>query len=395
MEDKLVEFANLLRQNGVRVSLAETLDALAASGMIGLGERDAFRGALRATMIKRASELPVFEELFDVYFSGLGEIIKQAGQGVQDALSMSDQEFQKFLDQVEEMLKQQGDKLSELARELLQNRSGQLEKRLREAARAVRLQGVERTIEENYFARALARALGLDKLEQEIRELREQIQKLEFGAALKAQLEKYLDRRLKALEDIIRRYVRMEREKRDLRAREEQRLNQLSDKSFYYLSDEELDRMKEAVTRLAQRLKNVLAVRRKHAKKGRFDIKRTLRQQPGVRRRAVQAALREAPARKAAGGHPVRRVGLGAQRLALHAAVRVLAAGPLLAGAQLRLRLRHRRGHRALPLQRHQGSARHRAQGRPHQRLRAFRFRPRVSQFRAATISERSTSAPR
>src|SRR6202023_3230954 len=206
-------------------------------GMIGLNERDAFRGALRATMIKRANELPVFEELFDVYFSGLGEIIKQGGQ---DALSMSDQEFQKFLDQVEEMLKQQGDKLSELARELLQNRSGQLEKRLREAARAGRLQGVERTIEENYFARALARALGLDKLEQEIRELREQIQKLEYGAALKAQLEKYLDRRLKALEDIIRAYGRMEREKRDLRAREEQRLNQLSDKSFYYLSDEEL-----------------------------------------------------------------------------------------------------------------------------------------------------------
>ena len=93
MEDKLVEFANLLRQNGVRVSLAETLDALAASGIIGLGERDAFRTALRSTMIKRASELPVFEELFDVYFSGLGEIIKQAGQGVQDALSMSDQDF--------------------------------------------------------------------------------------------------------------------------------------------------------------------------------------------------------------------------------------------------------------------------------------------------------------
>ena len=36
---------------------------------------------------------------------------------------------------------------------------------MREAARAVRLQGIERTIEENYFARALARALGLDKIE--------------------------------------------------------------------------------------------------------------------------------------------------------------------------------------------------------------------------------------
>src|SRR6202045_2101277 len=128
MEDKLVEFANLLRQNGVRVSLAETLDALAASGMIGLGERDAFRGALRATMIKRASELPVFEELFDVYFSGLGEIIKGASKAVQDALSMSDEDFQNFLDQMEKLLKEHGDELSDLAKQLLQNQDGQLER---------------------------------------------------------------------------------------------------------------------------------------------------------------------------------------------------------------------------------------------------------------------------
>ncbi|MGD0073760.1 MAG: hypothetical protein ABSD31_05410, partial [Candidatus Binataceae bacterium] len=86
MEDKLVEFANLLRQNGVRVSLAETLDALGASELTGLGDRESFRAALRATMVKRASELPLFEELFALYFSGLGEIIKQAGQAVQDAL---------------------------------------------------------------------------------------------------------------------------------------------------------------------------------------------------------------------------------------------------------------------------------------------------------------------
>ena len=72
-------------------------------------------------MVKRASELPVFEELFDLYFSGLGEIIKQASQAVQKALSMSDQEFQKFLDEVEEMLKKEGKKLSELAKQLLQN----------------------------------------------------------------------------------------------------------------------------------------------------------------------------------------------------------------------------------------------------------------------------------
>ncbi len=278
MEEKLVEFANLLRENGVRVSLAETLDAFYASDLTGLGEREAFRSALRATMVKRANELPVFEELFDIYFSGLGEIIKQASQAVQNALSMSDQEFQRFLDQVEEMLKKEGKNLSELAKQLLQNNSGELERKLREAARAVRMSGIERTIEENYFARALARQLGLDKIEAEIRELREQLEKMDLGNALKAKMEEYLERRLKALDDIIRRYVRMEREKRDVRQKDDPRLNQLGEKSFYYLTEEELRKMNEAVQRLAQRLKNVITIRRKRAKRGRFDIKRTLRQ---------------------------------------------------------------------------------------------------------------------
>jgi len=277
MEEKLVEFANLLRQNGIRVSLAETLDAITAADVTGLGERDSFRAALRTTMIKRANELPVFEELFDVYFTGLGEIIKGASKAVQDALSMSDQDFQQFLDQMEEMLKEHGDELSELAKQLLQNKDGQLERMMREAARAVRMQGIQRTIEENYFARSLARALGFDKLEAEIKELRDQLSKLDLGSALRAKMEEYLDRRLKMLDDIIRKYVRQEREKRDMKSREESRMNQLADKSFYYLSDEELAKMREAVTRLAQRLKNIIAVRRKRMKKGRFDIKRTLR----------------------------------------------------------------------------------------------------------------------
>ncbi len=374
MEDKLVEFANLLRQNGVRVSLAETLDAIGATEVTGLNERDLFRSALRATMIKRAHEIPVFEELFDVYFSGLGEIIKGASKGVQDALSMSDKDFQDFLDEVEKMLKEHGDELSELAKELLQNRDGQLEKMMREAARAVRMQGIQRTIEENYFARAMARALGFDKLEQEIKELRDQLAKLDMGSALRAKMEEYLDRRLKMLDDIIRKYVRQEREKRDLKAREETRTKQLGDKSFYYLSDEELEQMRDAVTRLAQRLKNIFTVRRKHMKKGRFDVKRTLRKNlttGGVPfRLQFEKRKREKP-----------------QILIMCdvAAVRLFAAGSLFARPQLRVRLGYRRGHRELPHQRRESGARRRAQGRHHQCLCALGFRAIVPQFRQRT----------
>ncbi len=302
-------------------------------------------------MVKRASELPLFEELFGLYFSGLGEIIKEAGQAVQDALSMSDQEFQKFLEEIEEMLKKKGQQLSELARRLLQNNSGQLEKMIAEAARQIRVGNIERSVEENYFARALSRQLGIEQLERQLGELKEELRKSGQGGAFKARMEEYIDRRLKALNDIIKRYVRVEREKRDLPNRDNERTQQLAEKSFYYLSDDEIRKMNEAVTRLAQRLKNVISVRRRRAKRGRFDSKKTLQAQSRVRRSAVSAALRSAQEGQTAGRGALRRFGFGPQRFTLHAAVRLRAAGPLFAGPQLYLCGRDRRGHRTLPRQ--------------------------------------------
>ncbi len=76
---------------------------------------------------------------------------------------------------------------------------------------------------------------------------------------------------------MIRRSVRLELEKRDQSQRERNRLATLAEKSFYYLSEEEMRRMKEAVAKLAQRLKNVVAIRHRKAKRGKFDVKGTLR----------------------------------------------------------------------------------------------------------------------
>ena len=91
-----------------------------------------------------------------------------------------------------------------------------------------------------------------------IKELREQLEKMDLGPAMKAKMEEYLERRLKALEDIIRRYVRMEREKRDIRQREDQRMNQIGGKGFYYLGEDELKKMQEAVQRPAQIVRDVV-----------------------------------------------------------------------------------------------------------------------------------------
>lgn len=69
MNAPLLRFAGLLRQRGVRISPAETLDALRACAAVPIARRDMVKAALRATLIKEARDEPVFDELFEVFFS--------------------------------------------------------------------------------------------------------------------------------------------------------------------------------------------------------------------------------------------------------------------------------------------------------------------------------------
>jgi hypothetical protein len=63
------DFVQVLRHHGVRVSPAESLDALHALGQVGLGERGVARDTLRTTLVKNLDDIETFDRLFDVYFS--------------------------------------------------------------------------------------------------------------------------------------------------------------------------------------------------------------------------------------------------------------------------------------------------------------------------------------
>jgi hypothetical protein len=277
MDDKIIEFTHLLRENGLKVSAAENMDTFAALGLIGLGNRQTFKDTLRATLVKRVVDIPVYDELFDLYFTGLGEMIKAAGNAAMQAMDMSPEEFQRFLEQLEEALKNMGADLSELARSLLTNNTGQLEKLLREAAQRAHLQDIQRSFQEGQFANALAQMVGFGQLTRELTALKEALQNAGLNPQQIEQIAAYIDQRLQDLAHMIRSYVRAELEKQDAQLRESQKMRSLADKSFYYLTEDEIRKMKEAVGKLAQRLKHVIAIRRKRAKRGRFDLQKTLR----------------------------------------------------------------------------------------------------------------------
>ncbi len=70
--EQLLRFVERLRVAGVRISVAETLDAMNAVALAGI-EMARMREALSATLIKDEADRPVFDELFMAFFRAPGE----------------------------------------------------------------------------------------------------------------------------------------------------------------------------------------------------------------------------------------------------------------------------------------------------------------------------------
>src|SRR5512143_2823890 len=255
MDDKIVDFTALLRANGLRVSMSEHLDAFHAVASLGIGDR----------------------EVFELYFAGLGRAINESTAAAMQALQLNPQEYQSLMEQLAELLQDLNINLSDLAEALLRNDTGRLERMLRDAADQAQAQGIERSYQEGRYSHSTAQSLGLGGLSEELELLKEQLGQAGLSPELNEALQRLIDQRLRDLREMIRRTVRLELEKRDQAQRERNRLASRAEKSFYYLSEDELRRMREAVTKLAQRLKNVVSVRRKRGKRGKFDLNDTLR----------------------------------------------------------------------------------------------------------------------
>ena len=68
MDDTVLRFATVLRERGVRLSVAEVEDAARAVAAVGVTRREPVRLALEAALVKDGRDLPVFGELFDLFF---------------------------------------------------------------------------------------------------------------------------------------------------------------------------------------------------------------------------------------------------------------------------------------------------------------------------------------
>jgi uncharacterized protein len=273
LQGRVVELAMALRRTGVPVSVSDDLDALRAAAAVDLLDREQLRQALAATMISSAGHRPAFDQLFDVYFPAR---IVTPIPGSEDEGDRAGQDPD--ADRIAGPSRDIGDFLDELVRRILDGDDAAIRRLAREAVeaygRADRRDGTT-----GYFRYRVFRHINLNGL---LRRLLGMVQPTDDSPA------DALDQRLAADEFAIR--LRRFREEVDAELRrrmaEERGPEHVArtlvrplpeEVDFFRVTADEEAAMRRSVHPLARKLATRLAVKRRRARQGRLDVRRTLR----------------------------------------------------------------------------------------------------------------------
>ena len=279
MQKKIIEFTNLLRKSGIRVSVSEAIDAFNALDELPLSDRELFRDALRTSMVKRGDEIATYDELFDLYWSGFYDNLKNAFGDMAGDLGEMGIDLEQLLAQLAEMMQNmEGDfDLGELAQAMLTQDLSQLENLIRQAAEQAGTQRIENMLQVGFFSRRTTEQLGMEGAGQELEALAERMRAQGMGEEAIAQMQELIRKLMETVRRTVRNFTERELQQQNHNYMEKFRREMLTEKSFYHLTEDEILRMREVVTRLAQRIKNILSIRKKRLKRGKLDLHQTLR----------------------------------------------------------------------------------------------------------------------
>jgi uncharacterized protein with von Willebrand factor type A (vWA) domain len=270
MEERILEFIGDLRRAELRISTAEALDALAASAEVGLTDRETFKATLASTLVKEARDHETFDRIFNLYFLDLEAL----GEGLRKALGPDDPKVQEQLDQ---LLDDAGMDLDELTELLMRGQGSEMEMAIRGGAQGAGLERLMYFLQVGFFSRRISDQFDWSAIEQDIERMMQALEARGLDPGQLARIRNYLELRLEAFRRMIRQHVQRELERRAYRAGEQLTREVLSDKPLFALTPDEVAQMKSVVAKLARRIKDALALRRRQEQKGRIDSRRTIR----------------------------------------------------------------------------------------------------------------------
>ena len=299
MEKTLVDFIKVLRTAEVKVSPAETLDAMAALEVVGYEDRGLFKDSLSMLLSKNPEEKETFETCFEKFFT-FDDVMKTDAAGGDEGDDPSSDAFDdegdngntpgqpggkgsgqgsgqgNAEDETESLEDSEdgGEALqpsSPLGQLLVNGSRTDLMVAMAEAGRAVEVNQIVVFTQKGLYTRKIMDAMGLKSLSEEITDLQGE------GGTGEQRLAGKLKRARDQLRDQVRDYVEkqffLHADEHGKQLREELlkkvKLSNLEKRNF--------KDVQEIVFKMAKKLVSIHSKRRKTFKKGQLDIRKTLR----------------------------------------------------------------------------------------------------------------------
>ncbi len=269
MEARILQLISALRASGVRISLAESAEAFAATDLMGIQDRESFRRSLRATLVKDARDLSTFDKLFPLFF-GSGQPPMLPGGDINEQLTPEEAE------QLAEALRQFAQNLRERMQRLMSGAPLSREE-LDQLGQMVGLNQMEDLRYQHWMAQRMMRAMAFPEVREALQELMEHLAEMGMSHERLDQMRELIQQNMQAMQSQLEQFAG-ERLAENLSQRPPGDFgDDLMNRPFRALEDADKKVLQREVQRLAAALRTRIALRQKKAKSGQLDAKATLR----------------------------------------------------------------------------------------------------------------------
>ncbi len=251
--DRILEnFITALRCSGIRISVAETMDALHAAELSGYGDRGMLKDFLSASLAKSAAEKDIFEVCFSRFFSLdyiTGDDSLPESEGLIPILQGQAPLTQMFIS---------GD-------------IGGLAMAFRGAGERADIRGIQSWTQKGLYMQRLFQELGMEGLNRDIQKLREIGGEDALNQA--TVMESMRDNLMERVKSLIERQLELYTGKRQYELSEAYMKNA----SLSALDERDLARIHKMIQRMVKHLKDRYSRRPRSARRGQLDFRKTFR----------------------------------------------------------------------------------------------------------------------
>ena len=264
MREELHRFFRAARGAGVRVSPAESIDAMKAVADVGFTDRNILRDTLLLTLAKSQDEKQALGECFDLFFSRPEVREKEAAP--EDAAESGKAESPAGESEPGDA-SAQAPELGELAQMLLSRDRNAIAAAMANAANAASLSDIRYFTQRGIFSTRILESLGIERLRDDLDAL---------TATSPAEAER-LAAALGALRENVREVVNQALLLYGREESENLRHEILRNAPLARLERRQVEQMKALIRAIARRLRERYSKPRKRQRRGHLDIRRTLR----------------------------------------------------------------------------------------------------------------------